>query len=247
MRPSCTSVWRTLQTHFGNHPSFLNLSNDYNETAHRTLIGQLYDMNASSDAVNRLLDTDTEQKYRRIANMKTGLLIKTFGVIGMKMNGISDPIAREQLTSFMTTFGNLVQIQNDAVDCYGAPETLSYTSKPGKDIWDGQFTWFLSKALQVGNKQQVETILDNYGKQDIRCVEEVKNVYSDLRLDVHHKEHVETTLEKIYKDIHSAIWRFSPRFFHYCLGLYFRYDAIMPHMKCLFSPPVASTSTEGKR
>jgi len=78
--------------------------------------------------------------------------------------------------------GYYFQVQDDYLDCFG---DASVTGKEGTDIQDGKCTWLLINALKKMEKngEDWKILEENYGKHDPVRVNEVKNLYSKLRLE----------------------------------------------------------------
>lgn len=71
-------------------------------------------------------------------------------------NGISDPAAYELALSILLPLGEYFQVQDDYLDCYGAPEVIG---KIGTDILDNKCSWNVNTALKYATPEQ-RKILD---------------------------------------------------------------------------------------
>jgi farnesyl diphosphate synthase len=90
--------------------------------------------------------------------------------------------------------GELFQIQDDFLDCYGAPEV---TGKVGTDIRDGKLTWLIAKALQVASKSQIENLQEHYGQTTASAEYEVKCIYDDLGIEELFYKYEDSTRQEI--------------------------------------------------
>ena len=94
------------------------------------------------------------------------------------------------------------QIQDDYLDCYGAPEKIG---KIGTDIFDHKCTWLLVQALLRMSAQQRHILEANYGKggEDKKAEAVIKELYKDLKLeDVYEEQEA-----KSYKECADLIER----------------------------------------
>lgn len=68
-------------------------------------------------------------------------------------------------------------MQDDYLDCYGAPEVIG---KIGTDIQDNKCGWLVVQALKLVTPAQRKILEDNYGRHDDACVAIVKELYEQL-------------------------------------------------------------------
>jgi hypothetical protein len=71
-------------------------------------------------------------------------------------------------------------VQDDVLDCYGAPERIG---KIGTDIKDNKCSWLINTALGGASKSQLRVLEANYAKEDPKCEAKVKAVFKDLKLE----------------------------------------------------------------
>ena len=94
----------------------------------------------------------------------------------------------EYAAKILLEIARLMQLQDDYIDCWGDP---MLTGKYGTDIQQGKCSWLIVTALQKANERQLETLNDNFGKNEPKCIDRVKNIYEELKLkDIYHKEEI---------------------------------------------------------
>ncbi|ONK68533.1 uncharacterized protein A4U43_C05F12930 [Asparagus officinalis] len=82
-----------------------------------------------------------------------------------------------EVKNILVEMGTYFQVQDDYLDCFGAPEVIV-----GTDIEDFKCSWLIVQALERANENQMKLLSENYGKSDPACVTKVKAVYNDLNL-----------------------------------------------------------------
>jgi farnesyl diphosphate synthase len=90
----------------------------------------------------------------------------------------------------------LIQIQDDYLDCYGAPEVIG---KIGTDIQDNKCSWLVVQALKRATTNQRQILIDNYGRHDDICVQKVKDLYIEMKIEAIFQEYEEESYRCIQK------------------------------------------------
>lgn len=85
--------------------------------------------------------------------------------LAMRMANITSEAAYEQAKAVLIPLGEYFQVQDDYLDCYGAPEVIG---KIGTDIEDNKCGWLIVQALDRANPQQRE-ILDVRRAKPLFC------------------------------------------------------------------------------
>lgn len=89
-------------------------------------------------------------------------------------------------------------MQNDLLDLY--PDEIS-GGKSGTDIQEGKYTLLALTALKLSNESQKKTFLENYGRWEEKCVDQIRTLYNELQLqDICSYEET-----KLYKSICQKI------------------------------------------
>ena len=78
----------------------------------------------------------------------------------MIVSGIRDVSLYQKAREILLIMGEYFQIQDDVLDCYGAPAVIG---KIGTDIEDNKCSWLVVQALARVNPKQRELLEANYG------------------------------------------------------------------------------------
>ncbi|KAL0145784.1 farnesyl pyrophosphate synthase [Mucor lusitanicus] len=92
--------------------------------------------------------------------------------LAMHMVGIKNEEAFKQSHDILIPLGEYFQVQDDYLDCYGAPEVIG---KIGTDIMDNKCSWLINQALALANPEQRKILDENYGQKNAES--EAKSVY----------------------------------------------------------------------
>jgi hypothetical protein len=71
--------------------------------------------------------------------------------LSMRLAGITDESAYKQALAVLLPLGEYFQVQDDYLDCYGAPEVIG---KIGTDIMDNKCSWLINQALARASVEQ---------------------------------------------------------------------------------------------
>ncbi|KAJ1414630.1 isoprenoid synthase domain-containing protein [Ochromonadaceae sp. CCMP2298] len=173
-------VYKILKKYFGAEPYYAQLVDLFLEVTRQTEFGQLLDL--TSQPLGQPIDLDrfTIERYCGIVKYKTSFYSFYLPVAsGMIVAGIRDRAQYDQAREILMIMGQYFQIQDDYLDCYGAPEVIG---KIGTDIQDNKCSWLVVQALDRADAQQRRVLEDNYGHADPHNVAAVKRVYEELGL-----------------------------------------------------------------
>ncbi|XP_011872479.1 PREDICTED: farnesyl pyrophosphate synthase-like [Vollenhovia emeryi] len=146
----------------------------------KTSIGQFLDLITTNFGKNPNLDLFTTDLYNSIAEYKTAYYAYFVAItVAMHFAGIKDPEMFRQAIPVSLKIGQLLQIQDDYLDCFGDPNVCG---KDGTDIQNGKCTWFITRALQHTTPQQRKILEECYGVADPEKVKRVKQLFTDLNL-----------------------------------------------------------------
>jgi len=99
----------------------------------------------------------------------------------------------------MLKIGELFQVQDDYIDCFGDP---SQTGKIGTDIRDGKCSWLAVMALELASDEQRALIQHNYGQgESAECEERIKQLYKQLNITKVYRDYERNTLSEIIAQI----------------------------------------------
>ena len=107
--------------------------------------------------------------------------------------------------------GMKFQIDDDYLDCFGDAEV---TGKEGTDIQDFKCSWLIVMAMRECTDEQFENIIcKNYGKDDAKCVNAIKELYRELKIPQIFEKNEEMMTEKINKLIQQSESKLPKRMF----------------------------------
>lgn len=192
-------VYKILKRYFGTEPYYAELLDLFIEVTRQTEIGQLLDLTSQplGGAIN--LDRFTIERYTSIVKYKTAFYSFYLPVaLGMIVSGIKDRKLYDKAREILLIMGEYFQIQDDYLDCYGAPEVIG---KIGTDIQDNKCSWLVVQALNRVNSKQRKILQDNYGQHDLKKVSKVKKLYEELGIE----EIFRAYEEESYKQIQTLL------------------------------------------
>jgi len=151
----------------------------FHEMTYFTCIGQLLDM-TSQPSKKVDLSLFTLALYKEIVKHKTAFYSFYLPVaIALVLAGVASEANKQISRDILLPMGEYFQIQDDFLDCYGAPEVIG---KIGRDIEDNKCGWMIVQALQLCTVDQRNVLEQHYGKEDAEDVALVKKIYGDLNL-----------------------------------------------------------------
>eukprot|EP00300_Choanocystis_sp_HF-7_P000304 c10252_g1_i3.p1 GENE.c10252_g1_i3~~c10252_g1_i3.p1 ORF type:complete len:296 (+),score=67.91 c10252_g1_i3:90-977(+) len=173
-------VYQILKRHFRSEPFYPRLLDLLHEVSFQTTLGQHLDTNGKPFHMSLDLSRFTTDRYRAIVHYKTAYYSFYLPcAISMVYAGERDANL-EAAKSISIELGEYFQIQDDVLDCFGDTE---FVGKIGTDIQDAKCTWLVCQALNRASPEQRTVIENNYGRNEGACVERVKQVYRELKLE----------------------------------------------------------------
>lgn len=185
-----------LDRHLVNHPQYVNMRKILVETTYETELGQLLDLTTQPPGATVVdLSLYTIQRYRQIVKYKTAFYSFVAPVaLGLYFAGITNETAHKKVREICLLMGEYFQIQDDFLDCYGAPEVIG---KIGTDIEDAKCSWLVVQALDRANQTQKSVLKADYGKKAPDCVARVKKIYKELNLEKVFHDYEESAVQTI--------------------------------------------------
>uniref|UniRef100_A0A2N9EWP8 Farnesyl pyrophosphate synthase n=1 Tax=Fagus sylvatica TaxID=28930 RepID=A0A2N9EWP8_FAGSY len=190
---------RILRKHFRDKAYYVDLLDLFNEVEFQTASGQMIDLITTIEG-EKDLSKYTLSLHRRIVQYKTAYYSFYLSVAcalvmsGEKLDNHID------VKNILVDMGIYFQVQDDYLDCFGAPETIG---KIGTDIEDFKCSWLVVKALEHSNEEQKKVLYENYGKPDPANVTKVKALYNELNLQVVFEEYESKSYEKLITSIEA--------------------------------------------
>ena len=191
-------IYVILKKYFGNDPVYVHLLELLHETTHQTALGQFLDLTTSEpDKVD--FDRFSLSVYTDIVVYKTAFYSFYLPcALGMRLAGVTDEKLYAQAAAICKEMGEMFQVQDDYLDCYGDPERIG---KIGTDIKDNKCSWLINRALQDCTMAQRRQLEANYAKKDAKSEAAVKAVFKKLDLEAKFKAYEEETHAKIVAQI----------------------------------------------
>merc|ERR1719276_603427 len=193
-------VFTMIRFHFGKEDYYLQLVELFLQVVQQTEFGQLLDLTSQDEASGEVdLSRFSLDRYKKIVKYKTAFYTFYLPVaIGMITSGVKDAEAFELAKTICCIMGEYFQIQDDVLDCYGAPEVIG---KVGTDIQDNKCSWLVVQALERATDKQYKILQENYGKHDTRKINKIKKLYTAMDLEGIFHEYE----EKSYAEIQNLL------------------------------------------
>jgi|EP00945_MAST-04E_sp_MAST-4E-sp1_P003768 farnesyl diphosphate synthase len=197
-------IYRLLKKHFGgdNPARYVKLLDLFHEVTYQTELGQLLDLTTQPlpPAIPDL-NKFTIERHAAIVRYKTAFYSFYLPVaLGMIMGEIDESSgAYEQALSICLEMGEYFQVQDDYLDCYGAPEVIG---KIGTDIKDCKCSWLVVQAKKMCSNNQKRMLETHYGKGENEASEKaIKNLYNELNLTKVFEDYEEKSYKKLVEMI----------------------------------------------
>jgi len=188
------AIYHLLKSHFKKDSYYVDLLELFHDTTFQTELGQLIDLiTAPEDHID--LSRFSLRKHQLIVIYKTAYYSFYLPVaLAMHMIGIKDEAAFKQAQDILIPLGEYFQVQDDYLDCYGAPE---FIGKIGTDILDNKCSWNVNVALANCTPEQRQVLDENYGRKDSACEAKVKEVFLAIDIPGKYATYEQQSYEKI--------------------------------------------------
>ncbi|KAG9155250.1 hypothetical protein Leryth_023382 [Lithospermum erythrorhizon] len=190
---------RILKKYFRDKPYYVNLLDVFNEIEFLTASGQMIDLVTTLQG-EKDLSKYTLDLYRRIVLFKTSYYSFYLPVACALLMAGEKLEDHDLVKDALIKMGEYFQIQDDYLDCYGAPETIG---KIGTDIEDFKCSWMVVKAVEKCNEEQRKILYENYGTENHASVAKVKALYNDLDLKGVFEEYESSVYKKLTATIEA--------------------------------------------
>ena len=198
-------IYQILKRYFGSEPLYVPLLELFHEVTLQTALGQFLDLTTADPhkvdfsrfsldvykqigpqppagpmfAPNLAPPTDpSPARCPRAVVYKTAFYSFYLPVaLGMRLAGITDPTLYVQARAICVEMGEMFQVQDDYLDCYGDPQV---TGKVGTDIRDNKCSWLINTALPIASDKQRNVLEANYAKKSDGAERAVRTVYDEL-------------------------------------------------------------------
>ena len=194
-------IYALINKHFINEPYLVDLYKSFHRITYLTAIGQELDMIASEPSGSFSIHKFTEDKYKSIVKYKTAYYSFYLPVsLGMILADVKDHNMYADVEHILMKLGELFQVQDDYLDCYGDSTRIG---KIGRDIEDGKCSWLIVQALKLASTEELLLLEHNYGNEDPSCVKIVKDLYVKLGLEAIFKKFEEESYAELLSLIHK--------------------------------------------
>lgn len=165
------------------------------------------DHNDDNSTIN--LKNFNADRYREIVASKTSFYSFALPLrLALLLANITDGQLHQRLETIQMDIGELFQINDDYLDCFGCLEQIG---KIGTDIIDGKCSWLIVTALELlsdtntkDNDIKRKIIEKHYGQSNEESEKLIKNLYTELKLkQIYHDYH-----QRKIKDILKKIEQF---------------------------------------
>ncbi|KAK1581705.1 hypothetical protein Q3G72_008236 [Acer saccharum] len=192
-------ICRILKNHFRGKPYYVDLLDLFNEVEFQTASGQMIDLITTIEG-EKDLSKYSLPLHRRIVQFKTSYYSFYLPVACALLMAGENLENHIDVKNILVDMGIYFQVQDDYLDCFGAPEVIG---KVGTDIEDFKCSWLVVKALECCNEEQKKLLYENYGKADPACVAKVKELYNALDLQGVFTQFESESYEKLIKSIEA--------------------------------------------
>lgn len=170
-------VFSMLKISCKNHPFYLDLVDLFHTTILNTQIGQTMDIAVTSKPPGEFVSF-TEEHYMTTITYKTSFYSFCLPVaVALYVSGINDERLHKKVSDVLMKIGQLFQIQDDFLDCFGEPEV---TGKIGTDIEENKCTWLIVEALKIAKEDDLQKLQSHYGRDNLESSKIVKSVFTSL-------------------------------------------------------------------
>ena len=205
-------IYGLLKRHFRGHRLYVELIELFHQVTTRTIIGQHLD--SQYDAIVRGDRIDfskyTLDRYRAIVRNKTAYYTFVLPIkLGLMLCGVGDAELLETSQRLCLSIGELFQVQDDYLDCFGDP---SVTGKVGTDVEDAKCSWLVVHALGIASAEQRLQLERHYGQPGAASIQQVKAVYAELGVAQAYLQHEESSFQTLQSEIGAAPAVLQPLF-----------------------------------
>jgi farnesyl diphosphate synthase len=188
-----SAIYYLVRKHFRNEKYYVHLVELFLETTFQTELGQLVDLITAPEDADITKFTLDRHKY--IVIYKTAFYSFYLPVaLAMRFCGIEDEKLYDHAKSILIPLGEMFQVQDDYLDCFGTPEQIG---KIGTDIVDNKCSWNINMAMLHVSEEQRQILLENYGKKSPVAEQKVKEVFYAVDLPGKYAKYEEKTYQEI--------------------------------------------------
>jgi len=215
------TIYRLLKRYLRHLPNYDCLVDLFHEVTYATTMGQNLDMLTAPDGVDNF-DAYNMARYCQIVKFKTAFY--TFYLptaCALQLCGVTAERHYLSARNICLMIGEFFQIQDDYLDCYGAPEVIG---KIGTDIQDNKCSWLVCQAKSLATPSQLKTLRANYGKNDKQKVARVKALYLDMQMEAVYQAYEAAAYAAIVQAVKMEVGASLQPIYSWYLSKIFRRD-----------------------
>ena len=188
------SVFILLQKYLQHHESYSYCLQEVIEAFSHQTRGFCLDLSFNPEQQQPLLHSYHIARYKSIVYSTRTFPTLVFPVsLALHLAGLHQEAVHDQAKRILTDIGFFSQVQQDYDNCFRDP-------KEG-DIAKGRVTWLIVLARQRASQAQLQELIDCYGRQEEECVQRVKQIYYELKIN----KNIPMYIEEKIGDIERAI------------------------------------------
>eukprot|EP01116_Phalansterium_solitarium_P013934 TRINITY_DN31394_c0_g1_i1.p1 TRINITY_DN31394_c0_g1~~TRINITY_DN31394_c0_g1_i1.p1 ORF type:complete len:364 (+),score=132.33 TRINITY_DN31394_c0_g1_i1:29-1093(+) len=195
-------IYRVLRRHFREEPYYADICDLFHDVTLKTTYGQLLDLTSNLPGGRVDLSLFTLDNYYRIVKYKTAFYSFQLPVaLAMLLAGLRSTAVNDAADAILLPMGEYFQIQDDFLDCYGAPEVIG---KIGRDIEENKCSWLICQALLHASPDQRAQLEEHYGRDAPEHVVVVKKIFADINVTKIFKDYEESSYQALVARIQQT-------------------------------------------
>merc|ERR1719431_1132010 len=188
------SVFILLQQYLHHHESYIHCLQEIVEAMSHQTRRFCLDLSFNPEQQLPLLRAYDIARYKAIVySTRTFPTLVLPISLALHLAGLHQHTLHQQARRILTDIGFSCQVQQDYDNCFKDP-------KEG-DIAKGRVTWLIVLARQRASQSQLQELVNCYGRQEEECVQRVKQIYYELKIN----KNVPMYIEEKIGDIERAI------------------------------------------
>ena len=188
------SVFILLEKYLSDHEAYHYCLQEVIEAFSHQTRGFCLDLQFNPEQQQPLLQSYDISRYKSIVYSTRSFPSLVFPIsLALHLAGLHQDPVHDLARRILTDIGFFCQVQQDYDNCFKDP-------KEG-DIAKGRVTWLIVLARQRASQVQLQELVNCYGRQEEECVQRVKQIYYELKIN----KNVPMYIEEKIRDIERAI------------------------------------------
>lgn len=196
-------MFLVLKHYFCKQPYYSELIDLFLHVAYLTEIGQSLDL-IGEKTQKRFGDFGhfSESHYFNTVHHKTCYYTFYLPIMASLLIARVSDIPVDTIMDLAFLFGEYFQIKDDMMDCYSNAEEIG---KIGTDIQDFKCSWLAVQFRERASTLQLSEFEKNYGKADCHCIQRIKELYNEVRMQEVFEKCEEDYASKVNSTINSIV------------------------------------------